>query len=347
MNLHAFSYEVDELVRHYGMPKDHREWASRMYTLGIDMLTQPTSVVVQCLKGLHPSDRTPEQVRKIMGDAITLYMFEFTALYQKVVIRVEDAGLVRALAGAEIDAAIEDVRAPYPITEWQFPQGIEVSPGYELTACLLFDQDRFDWAKFWGEDAARRFMLTTDRKQAYCFLTRLRKKGVDDEAGCSWIRFDAKDHPLSTLQPTQHMEPDEDATLKASCRTVLALCLYLQMEECQNGRGLSVTLPVRRQGVCPDVGRLLKKRPYRTIRNLLPPELTIHTGEHRTVTGRASPSPHWRKLHLRTLRSDRFRRNADGSVRVVWVKPALIKSDAATGTVKVETHHDTCEATSQ
>lgn len=50
--------------------------------------------------------------------------------------------------------------------------------------------------------------------------------------------------------------------------------------------------------------------------------------EHKTPHG--SPTAHWRRWHFRTLRDARYKRNSDGSFRVVFVRDSVVNPESRT-----------------
>jgi hypothetical protein len=156
----------------------------------------------------------------------------------------------------------------------------------------------------------------------YAFLCRLIKNGCDDHQGVSWMRF--SEGNIDTVHgKIPYSEHDSNAMHKMA-KIVFGLCLYLQTQE-GNKAMLPCANAPKRQNVTPAEGRLLKKRSHYTIRDMI-----THTfreaAEHQGGT-HMSPRTHWRKLHMRSLRDDRFKRNPDGSVRVIWIRPAIINQN--------------------
>lgn len=66
----------------------------------------------------------------------------------------------------------------------------------------------------------------------------------------------------------------------------------------------------------------------------LPLEKTYGTGGRQQSGGGAAKAPHFRGFVLRTLRNERFARNADGSLRVILVEPCAIHPELMTETKK-------------
>jgi len=124
--------------------------------------------------------------------------------------------------------------------------------------------------------------------------------------------------------------PVRDSDSKAChtlCKLCFGLCLYCQTAEGQKSlEKFELSCRANRKGSGPTEMRAYKNRGHYLMRDLI-----THTfrepgpdrgGSH------ASPRMHWRKLHLRTLRHERYGRNQDGSFRAVWVRPTLVNPAA-------------------
>lgn len=331
--IRTYAYDIASIIRITGMPKDHMDWADRIEESAKAILFNPVKFQhwYEQLKKTEPN-ATLEEAQAYVFNSCVQMGWEATALYNKVVLHVEDAQFIEALLRSDVDAVIGDVRMPFPIIEFTFPGGIELSPGYELSGSLLIDARNFPFNKFWKNRLDPKVYIGLSQVCPYLYLTRLIKQGQDDPMGVSWIKFDTETCPLDSL-PYNPTIPRKDAdAARKSARLAFAICLYLQTEE--GKRAAISTPPRRREGVCPAMGVQCKKRPHYAIRDMLTPILRTIRAESRGGH-HASPVAHWRKFHFRSLRHERYHRDAHGNVRVIWVRPTVVNATSATGERKV------------
>jgi len=260
----------------------------------------------------------------MVGNSTSQFLWEAIAYFKGVTIIVEDRELVKAMLRTEIDALIKDVKIPFPICEFVFPSGIPLGAGdYDVSGSLLCDLS-YNIKKECGDEYKALYFDSEDGAARYQFMTRLfsASRG-DDRQGVSWLRF-SSDIPLENVPLRVPVAEVDSFGLRQMARLVFGLCLYLQTEE-----GTKALMPRmkndRRQGVCAASAKCLKKHRSYKIEDLISPKLRYE--KHSRGGHHNSPKAHWRKLHMRSLRHEKFKRNEDGSVKVIWVRPSLINAD--------------------
>lgn len=118
-----------------------------------------------------------------------------------------------------------------------------------------------------------------------------------------------------SFQKDVDINPEESAEITNCWRLFAATLLYMAAfpHLIKNGPP-SDTTPLERRSILKGSDRIS------TIS--LPPEV------------RNAPSPHLRRFHFRTLRAERYRRNVDGSPRVIAVRQAVIGDISRSKTAK-------------
>lgn len=267
------------------------------------------------------------QAFNIWHNAQSQMLWEASALYRAVEIYVNDVDLIECMLRTDIEAIMGDVRLPFPICEFVFPEGIPLGYlDYELSGCLIADSKNFNIYSDWRKQFEQRAIIKPDGMAGEAdtiFFSRLIRKGVRDGDGVSWLRF----NHTSTLDglPTDAPVPAEDSQAnKILVRLVFGLCLYMQTEE--GRKALTPLQPCRRNNkfIGPSTVKVLGARSKYKLRDMITHGLREPGddlgGSH------AGPRAHWRKLHMRSLRHEKYKRNENGSIRVIWVRPALINA---------------------
>jgi len=327
VNLTHYEPDVDKIIRalfHKGAI-DRRALLSgimRTQQTQLDMLDDVLESRIITPTGQLPISR--EQTEEILVNAGTQMIWEATALFRGVSVQVEDRNLVEAMVRTDIDALMGDVQLPFPICEFMFPPGIPIGvDDFTMPGVLLCDLS-FNLTREWSAFGPLWVQRLESRSCGYQMMTRLtRSAGVPaDRDGVSWIRFDT-DTPLDDL-PTRTVlvDPRESVALRKVVRIVFGLCLYLQTQEGRSA--IEPREPTRRRNLCAATARALRRRPSVGVKDLITHKFSGTGGGHGGHHG--SPAMHWRRLHMRSLRSEKYKRNEDGSIRVIWVKPALINA---------------------
>jgi len=252
---------------------------------------------------------------------IALDLWEYAAISRSVTIHVTDHALIEMLLRVSMEGKLEDLRVPFPICEFVFPKGIKMeSSGLELPGALLatseFDLEGF-WDKYTNDQGILNYCRKSGGKREDLFVMTVNKETNQRITGAGAVGYDLN-HGVQLTQELSDVEVDLGLQVRD---LIFALCLYLQTKE-----GYNALIPRKEKKRRPDtpaaIGRIVKKRPQYHIKDLITPKYQQECNE---LGGHhASPKAHWRRMHLRTLRSERYKRNPDGSVRAVWVSPSLI-----------------------
>lgn len=324
--MNYYDYSIKELVRSLGFPTDRKQWLRRVNGLLWQMSRDPE--MLDRVRGSLPEqDRDNATVKLAILNYGTQVLWEITALFNKTVVYVEDVDLLDALMRSDVDAMIQDVRMPFPVMEFVFPESARMLDGvYRLSGTLMCDLSFLE--RFWGEDV-RKVSMTMNKAGFQLQSRLLRADGSPDSDGISWIRFGA-DMKLDDLPQWVHVAEDDRAAIRTLSRLCVSLCLYCQTKE---GQRAIVPCASKKRQTIPEMGKAIRKRPSRRITSLLPPALRLRELSQ-SVGHHARPVPHWRRGHMRSLRHERYARNPDGSVHVVWVHPAPIAANADTVTAE-------------
>lgn len=315
--MNYYKSDFDEIMAH--KEKIDKQAAHDFINASRMMMIDPM-LVMSLNKGLEKSVGLPMSLADSLdttSNAIYQLVWEATAFFRSTVIHVTDENLIECLMDADIDAVMSDVHLPFPICEFVFPSTDLGIKDYVTSGSLIADESMFSAKKFW------KFDWLPEKKEGRRLLhfTRLlTSDGVTDSQGVSWLRFDPSCHLDELPKPKIKWAEHDGVACKKLARLCMSLCLYLQTKEGESA--LIETPHKKREGIASNVARHYKKKQSFKIRNLITPALEYTSGS-RTGT-HASPKAHWRKFHMRSLRDKRYKRNPDGSVRVIFVKPALI-----------------------
>lgn len=238
--------------------------------------------------------------------------YDMLSTTEAVVIHVSDKELVEALRNTDVDALIGDVMLPFPVMEFRWPD--------DTTPIILIDEN---------SDVATR-QIERICKQHMKFDVDARRHDGRDHITTLAIASDGETIQLSVRKEANVLKDDRGSMLATQSdrdlivnTTRLAFCCLLYA---QTQPGLLVKTETKKvDGAPPAVGRLLKKR---QTYHLTPLYRSGHSGHHDTEPGDRKVRGHWRIGHMRALRDERYKRNQDGSVKVVWVRPTRIHPDA-------------------
>ncbi|MFA5313843.1 MAG: hypothetical protein WC375_11125, partial [Methanomassiliicoccales archaeon] len=266
---------------------------------------------------------TEQDIRRMAGDGSTILIFEALSLFYGVLINVEDPNFVRALLRTKIDAITGDVRLPFPIMEFSFPNGIDMGDGLEVSSALVLDMEHFDIRKEFGKynivvDQAN---SSGERPKAHiAVLSRMRSISGDDVDVC--IHRFCKSDILGDYG--EYLPAKHSLFIKKEATLIMSLLLYLQCFENNQALQHMDFCPRMAPGIPAVMAKLGKRHESYYIRDLLnmgsfcEQDKSNHGGSH------ASPTPHRRTWALRSLRHEKYKRNADGSIRVILVKPCIV-----------------------
>ena len=290
--------------------------------------TEAFALEVLAKGGDFDTDFLIRQVQRSWSDTATTLLMESIQTFMGVTIHVEDENLARAILRTRLDAFVKDVRLPYPCMEITCPAGISLPDinGYELSGCIVFSMKDLDISAItkrngWNIDLRSQ---GGGRKSDIVVLSRPIKDGKPGNGVCM--------HGFSTDDILAHddespalMEEDEKKAILAQARFAMGLMLYLQSlkDRQARARALQDIPPPRRDGLPGSLMGALKKAKHLRVVDITAPARS-EGGTGHNVTGRASPAQHWRAGTMRALRDDRFHRNDDGSVKIIWVRPCQV-----------------------
>jgi hypothetical protein len=264
---------------------------------------------------------TPEHIENILRNIPVQLMWELMNILYGVTIYVNTETLLEAVMRTNIEALMGDVRLPFPVCEFVFPEHFDIGNGYQASGCLLADvktapvetllkRSKYPWN------------VVTPLEVTNVFFSRLIRNNFGDTGGVSWLQFNANE-PLDSVPKKVPVNKEDQIAVRTMCRLCYGLCLYCQTAEGQKAiEPFTLGKRAARKGAGITEMELHRKRKHYVMQDLI-----THTfrepcesqdGTH------ASPKTHWRKLHLRTLRHEKYIRNLDGSVRAIWIKPTLV-----------------------
>lgn len=322
MSMNTYKHAISEVFKWKGLGDIEKLDKKTVYQKLLDYC-EPAELA-PIFQALRPG--TDSQVaNRMVADTTTIFLLEAFSLFYGVVIHVEDKALVEALIRTKVDAVVGDVRLPFPIMEFTFPEGIKFGGEYELNGALMVDLDQFGVQKELnrrgldiGKVDARGRPLAN-----IAVLSRVRKNGAEDEDVCIH-RFC---HDMVIMEGDEtYLPKDEAAYIQHIAVFLLSLLLYVQCyekkEEVLQPRENSIRMP---HGVPANMASLARKRKSYQIHDLLGMGRAYVQEEHTNGGGtHASPKPHWRTWTLRSLRHEKFKRKADGSIRIIMVKPCMV-----------------------
>jgi hypothetical protein len=220
------------------------------------------------------------------------------------VVFVNDQRLVDMVFGAIHSVRLNELRPPWPAFMVCFGNGIRAD-GIPLKPCLF---GRINVA----EVIAQMGYVPEPSREIICTVQRHSFGHI-----CSTLPPEKDVHEyLESYEPWPHtnLNSEEDAVLRAHTRTLIGLCVFLQ------------AFPGSLREGFPDS---TKERFRRQNKHVRPNWIRL------PEVMRASPKAHWRSCHFRALRDERYARNPDGTVRIVFVRDAIVgRGDAKPHHVK-------------
>jgi hypothetical protein len=268
----------------------------------------------------------PAAIEATMTEGIAnttlVLLSEILALFQGAVVHVEDAELVEALLRTELDANVGDVRVPFPIVELAYPSGIAATESYQVSGTIIIDLRQVNLVKEF-KFLSPQGRSDPENKADIAVITKF--KNADGTLGFSShvTRVKASD-PLSIGSVAPDINLSEEEGMKIHTRLAMAVLMYLQSVE-QKKALQPMTGRSDCQGLIAPLARIEKKRQsYRVI------DIAAKATHRVSVPGgghHASPDAHWRKGHMRALRDERFKRDKNDMIRIIWIRPTKINAD--------------------
>ena len=264
-------------------------------------------------RGGYASD---DDIHELVRHSIPAVLHEWLAATCGVVVHVDDPQLVSALARTDVDAMISDVKLPFPIMEFQFP---DESPA---NGCLVIDVSDPIVVKM-KQDTMKR-VFGYDYKNPYGDRIEVHSSINPEQA--VYLSFD-RNTPLTSENGMDLGCPGDLDRLRDVTRVAMACLLYAQTAHEVIS---SVGQQRLQQGVPSSFARVARKRKVVCIADLYGKSTPSCTIDHDPTA--SVKTGHWRRGHMRALRAERFERNKDGSVKVVWVRPCQIHPEQSART---------------
>ena len=263
-------------------------------------------------------------------------------------LHITDTDLLDTLASSKFECKAEDVSLPFPIVELAFPDRYMIPghPDEHMVGCLVVQLPDYadhylaklkrdttltcgririnplEQMCYWGDvEEAKPGIHTTRYRFQSIQVPHNRHRGYDNtpvlhqtEHTASIVSQWENERIGPTVGDVRPLAEHSNLTMK--------IFLYLQMKE-QKMALLEPTQAARRSHAPAGILKQMKKMPTYNIRNLF--EKQPGSSDHYVggVSGH-KVSPHMRKRHMRALRHAKYKRNENGSIRIVEVKASLI-----------------------
>lgn len=260
-----------------------------------------------------------EQIRRGLLQEATQLRWEVASIQEGVEIVVEDMDLLECILRTEVDSLAAEVHFPFPICEFAFPD-MEIGDGCRTSGCMFVDE------KVYRPKPLHDSFHNEQGKLWTTFLTTTNPVDSTVKPQYSWLAFDRTAIGRLTdlvLEPNCIVGPSHKPAVITMLRLCFGLLLYFQTKEGE--KALEITnKKFQRQGAKALIVKRKKRKTY-IVRDLITRSFKnsgVGDGTH------ASPKPHWRKLHMRTLRAQRYYPNQypPKKFRTVWVSPARVNA---------------------
>jgi hypothetical protein len=269
-------------------------------------------------------DAGKKSTGKFMRDLASI-MVEFKwRTDESPIIFVENTHLANMIYNAKFDIDTKSIASPRPnFICFSFPVGTEIE-GYKIKSCLFGKikyKDHFDFVSKTLENILGEHMMdglaeeiSKDPGEEIFFLMSDNGYGISTifvpaDKACEFLNKDLDDFlgnnkDLSMDEQDGQVTDDRISEQKAYLRLCLGICVYIKAFP----ENLIKGIPENSETIGINSARY-----NRTI--MLDHEF------------RSSPVAHWRKWHFRTLRHEKFKRNQDGSEKIIFVRDAIVGKD--------------------
>lgn len=323
MKMNAYNPVITDLLKLSGVTKNQKLSKQFLYKLVLsycDVQNMKTA-----FRGYHEltSQMMPTEytLDRMTADSTTIFMMEAMNLYYGVMIHVEDANLLEALVRAKVDAVVGDVRLPFPCMEISMPSGISLYEDYEVNGAVVMDMRYFNIQRELAKENIRIGTVDSGGRPTADIgvLSRMKKKGTEDVDVC--IHRFCRDQPLRG-HFGEYLNETYQNFIYRQAELMMALMLYFQCYQDNREVLREVHHRPRFTGMPAAMAQIAKRRRSYHVQDML----GLSKEYERISAGgsHASPRPHWRTWTLRSLRHERFKRNPDGSVRVILVAPHMV-----------------------
>lgn len=208
--------------------------------------------------------------------------------------------IVNLVYNARYDVDIDNLDVPNGVTSFSFPDGIEIE-GILLRPILLSIQNINDSLankrfSLWDKDEDDFKSVSVVHRQGFA-LPGISSVGTQKNLVKS-LRgdFGDQDHHTSTFY-------------KVMTKVAVGLSIYMKAFPNALRDGFPIDM---------------KDRDIRISTTNSPFILTLDKSIQTSSGTHSSPVMHWRKGHFKTLRHERFRRNPDGSYKIIYVHDAIV-----------------------
>ena len=242
-----------------------------------------------------------------------------------VTVHIEDVNLIKVLMKSKFDSMLADVKIPFPVIEFAFPINISLFDDYEISSVVLYDRSNINMSAIGFDDD-----LSDDTD--VIIKASVQKIGEHEFNPIRWIY----NKNLDIETNSHNISSEDNLTDKIMIphfRLIMALLLYCQYHQDQralmplqknNNKAFSTKRKIKEND---------KKRKHKKIVNLLPDMEKKAKSEHQGGT-HSSPTPHQRGYVWRTLRHSKFKRNPDGSCKVIMIKPCIVGLKSQNSSIK-------------
>jgi len=239
--------------------------------------------------------------------------------FNAVAIHVDSNELIDALLRTDYKGELGDIHVPFPMIEFCFPDGISVQMSEEeLRPFLLIHPAGTEIgagliAHGWGDEDDLILVFQDIKNHRECSVDLRLSQSLQENI--SRITCDLV---------SRKTIPQQVGLFQTIAKLAFALLLYIQaMEE----KALSEpATPVKTRGGSRRTRDRRKKRRQLKITPLIPKRKSRSRAKS-SSSKKWAQRRHWRKGSWRMLNAPRYKRNSDGSPRVIWVPPYMVHED--------------------
>jgi len=284
-----------------------------------------------CLFMLHAGKRADSSVTQV-GIQSLLEMVHYQVSHRVLYIKTEFA---KRLMDSVMDIPPEQLHVPYDLFELSFEDNFEILPGSLAPSTLVMLRPQKATLS-----AVKKFLQITVNYEKDIVNERRRLLKLDEVGSCEANIAES----IGTSLRYHYKSPNEDSF----CHMSLPLEPYIgeDIDQVIGHLGMvgdphSVPLAEHEQAVSKKLCRIIFG--VQCYLNTLEPQLIAHKDRCRPRLGispnglllgqdfKAEVGWHLRKAHWRFLRDDRYKREADGRIRCVWVHSSEINKEAKPG----------------
>ena len=229
-----------------------------------------------------------------------------------VVLHLDDPDMIEACRNSALppDATLNDLKIPYPAIEIRFHADSGIPP------VLFLRTDFPEYRKFLAECQGKEteFGLSADEwKHGAAYIASAAPEGAKEFVYADMIR---PEEPLVPQFGKYAVSTTEEIAKTADAFRIAAMAMLLRWKETKT--------PKMVQGVPARVARTMERRPsYRASMPRLYAPSHDHGGDGNG--GGHEVRGHWRRAHFRVLTHPRYKRDADGRPKIIYVPVTAVK----------------------